>query len=414
MRLTPIDGNCRALLEILKSELFGLPVDIMKSEHEWAEIYKESMYQAVQPFVVQFALRHKSVADAQLAEWKKIILMQVLFNEKLMYCQNEIIEAFERENIRYAILKGTSVCVFYPEPVLRTQGDIDMLIRPEDFAKAHSVLERQGFRWWQLNLELHEVFSKADIRVEPHYSLADIPEYVDKAVCDTTSRDIFSALTSATLDSYHFSVLSDRHQALSLLLHMKKHLTHDCVGLRQLCDWALFLHKRVSIDTWCDEIRPLLITCGLYRFAQVVTKACIRHLGLDSVHLSWCEETDERVCHEFMALICRFGNMGRKKNNIFAIKMLSLSDAKYDTRKTFFKTMISNLNRIINRDFPWLRYAPFLYPLFWLYVPLRYYVLMLCGKRQTMSMIDTIIVSKHKRMIYDNLQLFETVNNGKG
>jgi hypothetical protein len=56
-------------------------------------------------------------------------------------------EAFDREGIAFAVLKGTSVArTVYAEPCLRSFGDLDLLVRSADYNSACALLERLGHR----------------------------------------------------------------------------------------------------------------------------------------------------------------------------------------------------------------------------------------------------------------------------
>ncbi|MGH2597662.1 MAG: nucleotidyltransferase family protein [Actinomycetota bacterium] len=54
-------------------------------------------------------------------------------------------EAFDRDVVGFAVLKGASVArTVYPEPCLRSFGDVDVLVRSVDYGRACALLERLG------------------------------------------------------------------------------------------------------------------------------------------------------------------------------------------------------------------------------------------------------------------------------
>jgi hypothetical protein len=54
-------------------------------------------------------------------------------------------EAFDRDAIGFAVLKGASVArTMYSEPCLRSFGDVDLLVRSADYARACALLEGLG------------------------------------------------------------------------------------------------------------------------------------------------------------------------------------------------------------------------------------------------------------------------------
>jgi hypothetical protein len=58
----------------------------------------------------------------------------------------ETVRAFDARGIRPLLFKGAAVAAtHYPEPWLRTRGDSDLLVRPDEAAVAGHVLEARGF-----------------------------------------------------------------------------------------------------------------------------------------------------------------------------------------------------------------------------------------------------------------------------
>lgn len=57
----------------------------------------------------------------------------------------EMAERFEQAGIRLIFFKGILLRRFYPEPQLRTMGDIDCLISAEERGKAHDLMADLGY-----------------------------------------------------------------------------------------------------------------------------------------------------------------------------------------------------------------------------------------------------------------------------
>ena len=77
------------------------------------------------------------------------------------------------ENIDHLLFKGYVVKRFYPLPELRTFGDIDFIIRPEDRNKSHQLMFRLGY---QPEADFGEVFvySKGIEHYEIHTGIMTI------------------------------------------------------------------------------------------------------------------------------------------------------------------------------------------------------------------------------------------------
>ncbi|MCB7187645.1 nucleotidyltransferase family protein, partial [Anaerostipes caccae] len=63
-----------------------------------------------------------------------------------------------------------------------------------------------------------------------------------------------------------------------LLLHKLEHITSSGLGLRQLCDWAVFVHRDMTPERW-EDLLPKLSRFGLLHFARVITRICVEDLA---------------------------------------------------------------------------------------------------------------------------------------
>lgn len=48
--------------------------------------------------------------------------------------------------IPYVVLKGLTAAIYYPDPLRRTLGDIDIIVRPEDFSRTYNALVNAGYK----------------------------------------------------------------------------------------------------------------------------------------------------------------------------------------------------------------------------------------------------------------------------
>ena len=68
------------------------------------------------------------------------------------------------------------------------------------------------------------------------------------------------------------------------------------IGLRHLCDWAVFVD---SVDDFEKDFKDKLTECGLYRFAQILTQLSSKYLGLKKQ--AWAEGVlDDSLLHSLI------------------------------------------------------------------------------------------------------------------
>ncbi len=156
----------------------------------------------------------------------------------------ELTNAFEKENIRNIIVKGPVVKRYYPEPDLRSMGDLDFVIKCEDIIRAQQVMKSCGFVAEEgcvdeykfirnaLCVELHEDLTSKDFGTGIDYKKE--MQFIFDSVKD--KRTISQELT-------------DECHLLYLILHIAQHLISEGCGIRQILDVALFVkNSDISMD----------------------------------------------------------------------------------------------------------------------------------------------------------------------
>ena len=99
----------------------------------------------------------------------------MLHSERQMMAIERMFEAFEPNGIPFMPLKGCNMKKLYTKPELRSMGDVDILIHPEDHDRIFPLMEELGFRY---NKEDDHVFDwrSPNLHVELHKSLVPITD----------------------------------------------------------------------------------------------------------------------------------------------------------------------------------------------------------------------------------------------
>ena len=180
-------------------------------------------------------------------------------------------------------------------------------------------------------------------------------------------------------------------------------MTSGCIGLRQLCDWAAFLTS-ITPDSLAEQILPALKICGLAEFAGVLTQTAIRYLGLNPVYGTSFQSVRESNVQAMIEEILREGSI-HNKNNTGDSSSFFVDESGTESSVRVF---ISKINSLARRKFPITKKLPFLLPLFWIYIPLRYWFRSLMGKRRRKSLLRTIAMTKKRKQLYRSLNLFKS------
>lgn len=228
------------------------------------------------------------------------------YNEQLLGEQQRVLKALSA--FPCVILKGSSSAACYPRPELRCAGDIDLLLFPADVKKAEAILCARGYCPPEDEHPFHRSMHREQFLVELHFEPPGIPSGDSGAPL----REYFRYAAGEGVLRGGLPVLPPERQAVLLLLHKLEHITSSGLGLRQLCDWAAFVHCDMTPERW-EALLPKLSRFGLLSFARVITRICVEELGLPREDAPWCMAADEALCRALLADILRTGNFGCKE-----------------------------------------------------------------------------------------------------
>ncbi len=326
----------QVLLGLLRRSLFSVPY-ALPEQVNFEELFSEASAQSVLP-LVWTALRpdERALIPSTLQEeWDMKVFLPLSFNEVVLYEQSRLLEQFEAHHIPYVTMKGSSVAANYPDPALRILGDIDIYVAPAHRGKAAQVLNDLGYQISMVG-ELHAIFKKQDVILELHRSPVDLQHCDDDRIGHGIEQ-FFSDLLEKKQVEAELPIPSDRHTAMLLILHKLGHFLSGELGLRQICDFAVFLQKRMTAELW-QSLEPALSDFGLLTFTKVMAGVCIDHLGLPRKHAPWVGEGMKELTDEVMEQIMETGNFGRKAGNQYGQRLFV--DASSKNRITsFFKVL---------------------------------------------------------------------------
>ena len=351
------------VLALLRCALWGqerfpyrAPQDV-----EWKGIIQELKSQAVSFLAIDLLIQENpGKADAYMTAAAKSAMRWY----NILDLQQEICRQLSEAGIPCVVAKGAAAAIYYPVPSGRLIGDIDLLVKAEDFEKACQVVS-QGAEFLG-ETDRHAEYRRDNVVVELHRSFSSLTDPQKKAISD---QKIFSAIDSAetvSLEEYSFRCLPQIENGLVLLEHISLHLENG-LGLRQILDWMLFVDKVLDDRLWQDEFAPLLRELKLETLAFTVTRMCQMYLGLRA-DITWCADADEMLCQYLMEYILSQGNFGRKLQR-GANRAVAVIGATKDLR-TFFRI----LQYEGCKHWKAAEQFPFLKPFAWLYQLFRYII----------------------------------------
>jgi hypothetical protein len=394
----------RVLLDLLANSLFG-KTHAFDYEIDWREVYGESVSQTVTAVAFEGILRGaalpKEVACHFLRTYQQIRRRNAENHGWHVYLGGLL----EQNGIPYRILKGAASARYYPKPSLRVMGDVDFLVPPEYVARATAVLERNGIRKWEKDVPPHIVFSNEKARFEMHYETVGIPRGKAGELIRGYTEDIFEA--ADTRESGGYAVPSPFHHGLILLLHTQHHMLSEGVGLRHLCDWAVFVNS-FSNEEFSDVFKARLKAAGLWNFARVLSQTAVLYLGL--LYRDWMGTADPSLCGALIGDILTNGNFGRKESHHGITGLFIASPEKSARRGGFWQFLYSAKALVEANNAFYKRHKLFL-PAGLVYYAARYAARSVLravrGKHTRADFITSLKKGSKRNGIYRKLKLFE-------
>lgn len=395
-----INNNQKLLLDLCAKSLFCKEVTI-PDEFDCNELIEESKRQTVFPIAYSFV--KDKCDDVDSKTFSQIIAKNI----RVEFAHNEVHRILSDNNIPYVILKGVASASYYKEPMLRMMGDVDVLVRPEDIAKADKLLKSIGFVTTDdINGDdMHIGYKRKDgISCELHRRVGWAPK---NSVGDTVNKylyDIFEKSVEYKMSNGSCIVPCKFHHGLILLLHTATHLTHEGVGLRHLCDWAVFVND-FSNDEFVALFEQPLKEMGLWRFAQLLTLCCVKYLGCDKKE--WAGEARDELIDNIMVDILNGGNFGMKDTDRYSqIKYISDRKSGENAKKSPVVQLFSSINEKTKKELKFVNKSKFFLPIGWIFTVCKYFYLVVVGKRK-IDTISTINGAKQRKEIYNEFKLFE-------
>lgn len=392
----------QVVMQLLAYELFGKEPAFHKSEADWQEVLDVGEMHSILALLYPGIKKIEKVPQFVTTKLRSAAILSAVNVEQMTETENRLLRQMEKENINCAVLKGTSVAVYYPHSELRMRGDIDLLVSEKEIEEADRILIRDNFRCADRGSKHHFCYEKDGLALELHYAVSRFPDNPKGHACSLYLSKSLNHIIHIKTKQGTVPVLDFPFQAVALLKHMESHLLVKELRLRQLCDWAVTIEaNKNKID---KEMVSVFNQCGLLEFAKVLTKICVNHLGITPQ--SWCNDASDTLTEELLYEVLDAGMNCGGNSGRYARVFLSQGDTERG-KNSAIMAYIAHCNDITRRDFPGIAQCWLFLPAFWLYYPLRYIVYLLQGKRSRIGFKTLCRDVSRRRKLLNKLKLFQ-------
>lgn len=224
-------------------------------------------------------------------------------------------ELEQSQGLHPMLMKGQALGSLYPEPTLRQTGDIDVYLPTEDecgravawAAQYDDDIERK----WREQHHMHDYgCTIMDETVELHLRLETFTNpTLARRFTDIIDRELHNdeGPRTVTLGGRTIATLPPTLGVVHQLIHITRHLLEAGVGLRQLCDLAVFVCRRRD-DINREQLQHYIDELDLTVVAAAIGHILHHNFGVPASMVPFA--TDDRYADFILNEIFSGGNFG--------------------------------------------------------------------------------------------------------
>lgn len=305
---------------LVRNSLWETQVDVPCDFKEWNLVMRLAKVQAMQGCIAKGLLDSQSVIanmkPGVQARMSDVLMTNVGMHSKLNCSLQVLVLALRDAGIECVLLKGQGLASYYTYPDIRQCGDIDLYVGVENYYKSYevlkavvneiddsSVIEGDGKHY-------HAKFAGTMIEVHK-YSEVFSSSTVDRIYQRYASEGLSHNLVELEFGEIKVNTPADNFNAFYIFSHFWNHFLSGGIGLRQICDWAVFLHARGDkIDK--EYLRRILTELKLMVPWKTFGCIAVDVLGLPEVEFPFYESKYRKNALKVLDRILIEGNFGQE------------------------------------------------------------------------------------------------------
>lgn len=286
---------------------------------DWKELYnlaKEQCLVGVMADSLGYISDEQGCGEEKL-KWLAYLITLERKNQRMNALIGKLFNLFTTHGLSPVLLKGQAFAANYPYPLHRQCGDIDVYFKhredcEEAVAWASKVDKVAAEDSDNKRERKHFTFSLEHEVVELHYYMClfddkRLQQRLQAIIDDEFEKNPpFCVEIGGEQIEAVPSTLSVLHQ----LLHISRHLLEAGIGLRQVCDLALFLDRHYE-EVNKERLNGYLRDLELEKVAKSLGYIMIHNLGLAAEKVPF--EIDGSYADFILKEIFEGGNFGKKK-----------------------------------------------------------------------------------------------------
>ena len=304
------------LLSLVRSALWDVPVDTVSSDIQWDKVCNLANQHTLIGLLadgVQKLPAGIRPEDKIISKLKSYAVRNIQAHARIAEGYADTSNALGQEGIFPVLLKGHGLARNYPNPMSRQCGDIDLYVGKDSYAKAVELcmdrFESDGHDAENL-IQYH--FLNRGVTVELHKIVAVLPSVSRNRRFQTWTEECLahSEVRKMMIDGAEVSLPPYRFDAVYVMQHAWHHFLNGGIGLRQICDWTMYMHRYHSeIDV--DVLHADLKSFGLLKVWHMFSWIAVNKLGLPPHECPLYSGKHSSDAERMMDIIWGDGNFGR-------------------------------------------------------------------------------------------------------
>lgn len=308
----------RVLLELLRSGLWGYRPEVHPETLEISE-WKLILERARQQTVLGLVFDGLQNGHLQVPDKKDMfkLTMYVARIEQLNRILNrlaaDLSEKFRKQNVPVILLKGQGVAVWYPNPLRRQCGDIDLYVGKSNLRKVKDLFLEWGYDvdFEQISDKHLKVRTDQGIHIDVHWvTTMTLSAKYDRPFRLWEQQMLEGGEVFVNLEAGKIQVPPPLFNAVFLFMHLFNHFMSEGISFRQICDWGLCLRQE-DVRKQRKELELCIRKYGLVKPWQVFSSVAVNYLGFDPVDFPLYKSGIEKKAAAVYKRIMDGGNFGK-------------------------------------------------------------------------------------------------------
>ena len=308
----------KQFFELLRAGLWGTQVESKFTRQMLGCSVRIALSQAVLGVVADVIISDETLAGmlgtAEIKPLRRFVMSNLSTSRTWNITLQKIVQELRSEGIDPYVLKGQGIAQYYPNPDLRQCGDIDLYVGQKDYERTCEIVGAMGAaedHEYDEEILKHFHTRIGNVPVEIHrYTDVYYQKRLDRIYQGISDEGLNAEPVMVDIAGFKIKTPPVDFNVFYIFNHLWHHFIADGVGLRQICDWAMLLHKyhgQINLD----HLQGMLEKMGLMKQWKVFGNIAVDVVGLPKDEFPFYDSSYVKLSEKVYRLVMLEGNFGQ-------------------------------------------------------------------------------------------------------